>query len=1270
MPNERKYPAEVSGICDADSAPFAVGVNSWVNSENIRTATTDAGVTETVESIGSNVLISQPQPSVTYLTIGNVEDIENNRIIKFQYNTVGSEHKIVCLFTDTNLEYDVLRSSQVIGAIGTSDLTIAFQGNLSPSRAAFTLSGTPATGDRINVFWVANTGGLPHAYSISSVTSPGWSLSDLITDLFNQMVAADSNTITFSLDGNNGAEVIGSTYANITVSKILVSGNIGGLNFSKDHPIHSARIINNLLYWTDNFNEPKKININKALKANTPQLPINVIPYTLPMVYPTETIIKRPPYYPLEAVKTFDSFSTNRNNYINDQAFLMLYFYEYCDFEWSKLSAYSPLLSFGPTEPSNENFITCKVPFVEPIDDDVQKVYIVTQYGNAGKKAIVKIFDKAIAADAAAIQAHNLGITQLTFLFYNNEVPIGLDDVQANTPFDRAPLLAEALEIARDRLFEGNILVGYDTPVKTSLTGTVVTVDDGAGGTFPGVWGYINLSANFVPPGPANTYNYPFAYVASGAPNKYYYFSSARVNPIWDHAAYWTPDLPPDVNISDADFTADDEATFVMRLKLFNYPAPTSPYTIGSPPWLAGYVANYTFTGVTFPVDVIEFNPSSTPNFLKSNGTYNITIDFKDRFRRKCGAVNKKIQLIIPQRTLTQSEFSVSIQWLLSNFDAVNEIPYWAWFYQILITKNLTTRFFLQGQIINGGYVVRALDGTFTYQTTYDGETQYATAFDVTALFGIGMGYVFTPGDKITVYLASGTVQTLPIIGQDGNNVLFNLTDLGTFPFYAGYEIYTPYIPAEKEPYYEASPVYSIVDAGLSSRAYSTLTDILVGDTYNIQRTLDSNIFIAETMSPNDRFWQDWETSTGWINEVTNLGQKRLIDQIAFSSTRIQDTQVNGLSEFLAINAKTIPEDCGGIMKLILSSKVQGEQGTVMLAICAGGQTASLYLGEVQITDNTGATQFFGSSAQVIGTINILKGNRGTINPESVSEYRGDVFFFDANNGVWVQYSVNGLDDIVTKFMRFWNEWSLKYKSLTSTEIEALAPGNRPFVFSVVDNKHKELLISIPKLSDVPPKGYLPDYPDIIYPFDILDFQAKTIVYKLGMAGRLPHYQGSMSFYAENFATLENKLYSFHNGLTYLHNQTSSTNNFYGVQNKSKIAVVSNAIPNVPKSYDNLSVQANIKPDFIYMYNEYPYLQSSDLVDYEIRDLEGLWYSTIRRNKLNTGVVNFGLLTGEKMRNVAMFVLIEFPTSDTFLELKFVQFGFSVSHGHANQLTK
>ena len=351
----------------------------------------------------------------------------------------------------------------------------------------------------------------------------------------------------------------------------------------------------------------------------------------------------------------------------------------------------------------------------------------------------------------------------------------------------------------------------------------------------------------------------------------------------------------------------------------------------------------------------------------------------------------------------------------------------------------------------------------------------------------------------------------------------------------------------------------------------------------------------------------------------------------------------------------------GALRKLQQTSKTQ-EQGNIMLAI-GESDTASLYLGETQLV---GAAQnaFIASSPGVIGTVNILKGNFGSINPESVCEYRGMVFWLDMINGRVIQYSSNGLFPISNyKMTRYWKLFCQQFLSMTTEQIEDL--GGRPFVFSTVDPRHDELLISVPKLLEYPPKGYLPDYESTIYPFDIWDGRGKTLVYSL--VSNPNKWLGSYSFNAEGFTTLNNELYSYYEGELYLHNLTNSFCNFYGTQYTAKIMAVSNLIPERPKSYNNISVQSNIVPSFVYFYNNYPYQQSSDLVDFSFRNLEGVWYTTILRNKLQPtaeGYVTTGLLTGEKMRNTSMFFMLEFTPTAQPLALRFVNIGFTISQGH------
>jgi len=50
-------------------------------------------------------------------------------------------------------------------------------------------------------------------------------------------------------------------------AKIIVKGHF--LNFSKNHLITGVNLIDDLLFWTDNYNQPRKINVAKAIANNS-----------------------------------------------------------------------------------------------------------------------------------------------------------------------------------------------------------------------------------------------------------------------------------------------------------------------------------------------------------------------------------------------------------------------------------------------------------------------------------------------------------------------------------------------------------------------------------------------------------------------------------------------------------------------------------------------------------------------------------------------------------------------------------------------------------------------------------------------------------------------------------------------------------------------------------------------------------------------------------------------------------------------------------------
>jgi hypothetical protein len=278
------------------------------------------------------------------------------------------------------------------------------------------------------------------------------------------------------------------TYFHVLVSYQV----IGGLNFNKDNIIHSAVVVNGMLYWTDFLNQPRRLNIKAAIEMNHSGTFPDVAPYTVPLTAEVITIIRKPPVYPLTLEKIEDN--ALETNQIKNNAFRFTYQYVYRDGEKSTLAPHSLL---APYNYPNETFnaINVNIPLSEKPDQDTQLINAIVIYVDGEQGYIIKTWDKANATDAAEIAAHVAGTSPLTFEFANDSVGEAIDNATLIKPYDTVPLLSETLEQGTNRLFLGRNLLGYDTPVTSGLTAEIVS--SGGGGTITGQWRYVLVYYNF-----------------------------------------------------------------------------------------------------------------------------------------------------------------------------------------------------------------------------------------------------------------------------------------------------------------------------------------------------------------------------------------------------------------------------------------------------------------------------------------------------------------------------------------------------------------------------------------------------------------------------------------------------------------------------------------------------------------------------------------------------------------------------------------------------
>lgn len=1034
--------------------------------------------------------------------------------------------------------------------------------------------------------------------------------------------------------------------ANTFYDVLLANQVIGGLNFGATSYIHSARIVNGWLYWVENTtNEPRKIDIDAAIRMNDPSFVTDSIPYIDPIDWREITIIKPPPVLAPNIVKYTDSGFAN--NFIANESFMFAYQYVYYNNEISVIGPYSNASRLNSTT-DTFNYMTVGMEPSEQIPQTVRIVNLIVRYGNAA--FIIYTWDKFIPAQAAEIALQNLGTAQLVYSFYNNITGEAISADMILKPFDSVPIYSKTLEVARNRTFLGNNVAGYDTPKTTSLTFTLNTTTlSGSGISVQLIEG--RARHNFFPP---SYYSGWYVYLDFVSPVGYYAITATEQSCTGCITYPTFPPAPTTVTLGALTFRGATTNDVKDSLNA----AYSIPWDFFTPTDSGSFV---TITGTTV----------STYNIFKGQSQYNIGVVFYDYALRKCGVIAAPSLVAIPARPFAMTTAVNGIVWSLSNANAINEIPEWAHYFSVVRTLNLRTRFFLQAiqPESTAKYATKNADGV--YQFTNDDFVFNAVGIglDTTSLVQAGLGYVFAEGDVCYLIKEDNTAYTLSVINQVGKYIVVNVPEggIGDFTtFKLVYEIYTPYQASTQEPYYEIGEMYHILNARTSNRLYAITGGSFLPDAYALTRNFNSVTYFAETMSPNDRFWNRWDNDASKVNYVVKSGQNVKEQSISYSNVFIPGTATNGLSTYEALNENnSIPLENGPLQKLQLTSKTQ-DQGTVMLAVCTN-ETSSIYLGETQILDNTGSTQFFSASSGVIGTINSLKGSFGTINPESVTEFRGNLYWVDLLNGKVIQYSLNGLFPISSyKMTRYWDLFSKQYLSMTAQQILAL--GSLPFIFCTVDPHHWELLITVPKLLATQPMGYLPDppYTSYVYPFDIWDGQAKTLVYKINSEPNF--WQGSYSWTSEGYITAQNKLFAFKFGQLYECNNTNSYGNFFGIQYKSRIMFVANQQPERDKVYDNISVEANLTPSLTYFMSLSPNMQVSNLMDFDWEHKESVLYCQIYRNVLTpsaTGLKTNALVTGEKMRTYAFRIMLEFTVSTTPLELRFATLGYQLSLGHS-----
>ena len=247
------------------------------------------------------------------------------------------------------------------------------------------------------------------------------------------------------------------------------------LNFNPTYLITGVDLVENLLFFTDDYNAPRRINIVKNY-AN-PSGGVDG--------FSNESIlvIKKPP---IESPSIALLATNGQENFLTDNFICFAYRYRYEDGEYSATSQWSgPAFIPKQFEFSTESYLN------EGMTNLANSVNVTINTGDSLVVGIDLLFKEAggnIIKVIEKLDKANLGLldnAEYTYQFTNSKIFTVLPESEILRLYDNVPRFAKAQTIMGNRLMYGNYVEGYDlidsngNPIKLEYTVDLITEDIG-----------------------------------------------------------------------------------------------------------------------------------------------------------------------------------------------------------------------------------------------------------------------------------------------------------------------------------------------------------------------------------------------------------------------------------------------------------------------------------------------------------------------------------------------------------------------------------------------------------------------------------------------------------------------------------------------------------------------------------------------------------------------------------------------------------------------
>ena len=213
-----------------------------------------------------------------------------------------------------------------------------------------------------------------------------------------------------------------------------------------------------LLYFTNGRGEPKKINVDKAIRGDYPDGYEAVEAYI--------SLIKKPPLEPPTFV--FNSDADIKTNRFLGRQFQFACQYVYEDGE---VSAISPITEITKS-PNHQNLGSVSTDSLQSVDNkvvitckrtnsDIKKIRFLAREGNTGVFFIIKDVDTQFSSDSSSTVSVD---------FSNEKAYTPISNNENNKQFDAVGEDVKSITISGNRIFLGNYKEGFDLNDKGSIS--------------------------------------------------------------------------------------------------------------------------------------------------------------------------------------------------------------------------------------------------------------------------------------------------------------------------------------------------------------------------------------------------------------------------------------------------------------------------------------------------------------------------------------------------------------------------------------------------------------------------------------------------------------------------------------------------------------------------------------------------------------------------------------------------------------------------------